>query len=76
MRLFCLRGGFKIGTVLSQDGLNLVKPLWVEVQEGGYIFARTLAKSSVLLGKYQNVERAKEVLRDIFQTDYYEMPLD
>ena len=67
-----------MGTILSQNGKFLVRPAYIEIHEGGYIFARVWGedRGSVLLGKYQNVERAKEVLRDIFQTDYYEMPLD
>lgn len=66
-----------MGTILSQDGLYLVKPDYVEVHDDGFIFARVWegTRGSICLGKYNSLERAKDVLREIFQTKYYEMPL-
>jgi len=65
-----------VGTILSQNGLYLIKPIYIEVQRDGCIFARVWegGRGSLLLGKYDTEERAKEVLREIFQTEYYEMP--
>jgi hypothetical protein len=67
-----------VGTILSQDGLYLIKPVYIEVHGDGCIFARAWegGRGSVLLGKYPDRERAEDVLREIFQTEYYEMPLE
>ena len=64
--------------ILSQDGLFLTKPDYIEVSQGGFIFARWRDEElgGVVLGKYRDLDRAKEVLREIFQTEYYEMPIE
>ena len=67
-----------MGTILNQDGLHLVNPDYIEVSQGGFIFARWRDEElgGVVLGKYRDLDRAKEVLREIFQTEYYEMPIE
>jgi hypothetical protein len=64
--------------ILSQKGDCLVRPIYVEVHDDGFIFARVWKgeRDGVYLGKYKDYERAKEVLRAMFQTEYYEMPLE
>gem|GEM_PF-4798520 len=67
-----------VKTILSQNGWYLVNPQYVEIYEDGFIFARMWEgdKGSVCIGKYKSRERAEEVLREMFQVDYYEMPLE
>lgn len=66
-----------MGTILSQNGLYLVNPDYIEASQGGFIFARWRDEElgGVVLGKYPDEERAKDILREIFQTEYYEMPI-
>lgn len=65
-----------MNTILSQDGKQVVKPIYVEAQDDGLILATVCSNRKVLLGKYKDKERAKEIIEDIFQSEHYEMPLE
>ena len=64
--------------ILSQEGDRLVRPIYVEAEVSGFIYARVWEgeRGGIYLGKYKDYERAKEVIREMFQVDYYEMPLE
>ena len=64
--------------ILNQKGDCLVRPIYVEAEADGFIYAQVWGdeRGGIYLGKYKDYERAKEVLRAMFQTDYYEMPLE
>ena len=68
-------------TIFSQMRTVIVKPICIYIQDyelSTFVYAdiHDGEDGTVTVGKYKNRDRAKEVLEEIFKSEYYEMPLE
>lgn len=70
-----------MNVVLTQKRNVVAKPIciWVDELELGTLILANIHggdEGTITLGKYTSSDRAKEIIEEIFKSDYYEMPLE